>query len=177
VKKTWTKNLRPVIVVGEEAFVTLSDGSIAVVDAVDVPIVGDWLWSATKKGKSGKVYAHRGTGRKTIKLHNEILPPLPGGITDHRDGDPLNCRRSNLRRASNRQNTQNRRIGSANTSGFKGVCFRRDRGTWLAAITHEGRLRKIGTFPTAEAAAAARDEQALLLHGEFAVLNFPREAA
>jgi hypothetical protein len=85
----------------------------------------------------------------------------------------LDCRRRNLRRATKKQNTWNRRIGDKNSTGFKGVCFRSDRGTYLAYITCDGRRIKLGTFSTAEEAAKRRDVAAIELHGEFAVLNFP----
>ena len=83
----------------------------------------------------------------------------PGG-----DYSPSNCRW-----ATSSQNNANRRKQSMATSGFKGVCRRRDR--WGAYIGD----RRIGAFATAEDAARAYDAAALSLYGEFAQLNFPSE--
>lgn len=42
-----------------------------------------------------------------------------------------------------------------NTSGFKGVSFRKAQGKWTARLTIDGKRAHLGYFPTAEAAAAA----------------------
>lgn len=102
-------------------------------------------------------------------MHRAIM----GGLADHKNGDTLDNRRSNLRQATAQQNTWNRARASNNTSGFKGVCPRKDRGTWLAAIRYNEKLKKLGTFHSKEAAAMAYDRAARALFGEFAALNFP----
>lgn len=142
----------------------LNDGSIAIVNSEDRQIVEGWNWSINGNG-----YAHRGDGKRTIRLHAEIA----GSHCDHIDRNPLNNRRSNLRPATSAQNCQNRGRASNNQSGFKGVSFRKDRGTWIASIRSGGRLTKIGTFETPEDAARAYDAKARELFGEFAAPNFP----
>lgn len=168
-KRTWTKKIRPVAILGRDAVITLSTGHEAFVDAEDAALVEGWNWTSTKVSPTGVRYAVRGIGPTRTKLHSLILTPPAGMVADHVDGNGLNCRRANLRLATVRQNTWNRRLGTANTSGYKGVSWRADRGTWLAVF----RGRKLGTFPTAEDAARAYDLAALNGFGEFAVLNFP----
>lgn len=94
----------------------------AIVDAIDYPFLTHWCWT-TKTTPGGKVYLRRsksveylGGGQyrnATLYLHIEIMkrvasPPEVNSIVDHLDGDSLNCRRSNLRWCSQRDNTRNR---------------------------------------------------------------------
>jgi N6-adenosine-specific RNA methylase IME4 len=163
-KQTWKNSVRELIDNGECLEITLNNGAIALVDYEDRRIVEGLNWTA--KPSSGDIYATNG-GRP---LH-QILLGANGG--DHRDGNTLNNRRYNLRPATSAQNNRNRRLASNNTTGFKGVSFRADRGTYLAAIRLGPSLKKIGTYPTPEQAARAYDDVARDVFGEFAALNFP----
>jgi hypothetical protein len=96
-----------------------------------------------------------------------------GDNVDHRDGDGLHNWRSNLRKATVGQNNQNRRTISSN-SGFKGVHYEPKRAgqkKYCAAITLDRKKTTIGYFMTASEAAAAYNERASILFGDFAVLN------
>ena len=168
-KRTWTKKIRPIEKSGNIAFVPLTRGFMATIDAADIPLVEGFNWTA-KPDRSGCVYATNGRGMMHQIITGHARP-------DHRDGDGLNNRRANLRLATSQQNNRNRRIGIANKSGFKGVSLRADRNTWLAAIRLDGRLRKLGTFSSKEEAARAYDAVASKEFGEFAVLNFPDKFA
>lgn len=92
----------------------------------------------------------------------------PSQEIDHKDGDGLNNRWSNLRQASHGQNACNTGPNRKNTSGAKGVYFRRDTGKWSARLQHEGTIHHLGCFPTFDAARAAYREAAMAKHGEFA---------
>jgi len=89
-------------------------------------------------------------------------------LIDHRDGNPLNNRWSNLRLSSHTENAANRPRLRSNTSGFKGVSFDRRRGKWLAQIQKQGRRYPIGRYDTAQEAHEAYATAARLLFGEFA---------
>lgn len=165
-KKTW-KAVRPLLDLGSHIGVPLSNGMVAFVDHEDRAVVEGWNWTAIVQPNG--VYAMRSIpGPGKLYLHAAIL----GAWSDHRDGNPLDCRRGNLRPATVAQNAHNRRKGRANTSGYKGVSFRRDRGTWLACIRKDDHLLKIGTFSSPVLAAIAYDDKAAELFGEFARLNF-----
>ena len=90
----------------------------------------------------------------------------PAKDIDHKDGDGLNNSWCNLREATRLENSGNSRRRSDNTSGAKGV--RLDRGKWIAQIVVAGKLRRLGTFNTLEAAAAAYEAAATEHFGEFA---------
>ena len=89
-------------------------------------------------------------------------------VIDHRDGNPLNNRWSNLRVSSRSGNAANRRRMRNNTSGFTGVTFDRRRGNWIARIARDGQNYFLGRFATAEEAHEAYEAAARLLFGEFA---------
>lgn len=87
---------------------------------------------------------------------------------DHVNCDPSDNRISNLREATRRENLRNMRKPSHNTSGFKGVCFDKSRGKWLAYIKVDGNRKQLGRYPTKELAHEAYKAAAEKLHGEFA---------
>ena len=93
-----------------------------------------------------------------------------GSGVDHSDGDKLNNRRGNLRKATQSQNSKNTLLAKNNTSGFKGVSKTAE-GRWRARITVERKEIHLGVFDTKADAAAAYDAAALQLHGEFASPN------
>jgi hypothetical protein len=154
--------------------VPLSRGMQAVIDATAGPSVGAYNWSAAWTGR--RWYARRSDPetRKHIYLHRWLLGITDERDGDHKDGDGLNNRRSNLRAATESQNMANRAVQSNSASGYKGVI--RWRGRWQATVRFANRVERIGTFDTAEEAARAYDARAVELHGEFARLNFPDAA-
>jgi len=89
-------------------------------------------------------------------------------LLDHKNGVRTDDRFSNLRLASQFQNSCNRGKQADNTSGYKGVYPHKVNGTWIAQITVQRKQIYLGSFATAEAAAAAYAEAARLYHGEFA---------
>jgi hypothetical protein len=99
---------------------------------------------------------------------------------DHKDGDPLNNQRENLRPSTQHQNCFNRaRNRNKKSSRFKGVGFRKDLTIrpWTAHAEINGKQVWLGYHETEEAAARAYDKGARQLFGEFARLNFPVDNA
>lgn len=147
------------------------------VDPDDVDLATDFYWALTRG------YACRpGVAPRLLKplhtqrsLHRAIAERVHGDISDfevdHKDHNPLNNTRENLRLVSSSQNKWNMRKPSHNTSGYKGVL--RSRGKWVARIKKGGKTRHIGTYEDLIEAAKAYDKAALELFGEFACVNFP----
>lgn len=92
----------------------------------------------------------------------------PDREIDHIDGNPANNRWDNLRLATRFQNAKNRKRGSNNTSGFKGVA--RWKNKWKAEIMADGKSRYLGLYDTPQDAHRAYADAAHRLHGEFARL-------
>ena len=82
----------------------------------------------------------------------------------------------NLRKAGI-ENGYNRKLGSNNTSGYKGVRFikgREGRRQWMAQIWANGKRVGLGYYYTAQEAAEAYNKASKELHKEFARPNsFP----
>lgn len=151
--------------------------ALAVVDFDDYPKTTGRKWSYQQPRTPGAcAYVVSYEGRKTILLHRLILGN-PTKEIDHRDGDGLNNRRSNLRLATRAQNGANTRKTSRPTSSmFKGVSRENRAGrraTGHAYIKVVGMRHTLGYFQDEEAAARAYDAAAKVAFGGFARLNFP----
>lgn len=164
------KKVRPIRIDGDVAYITLTKGYEAVIDAADVPLVDGVNWHA--KPDQRTVYAirtscHDGV-KRTVYLHRFLLLAPDGIEIDHKDGDGLNNRRSsNLRIATKSQNMHNSGMFKNNKSGFKGVTFDKESGKWKAHIALCGKQNTIGRYDTPELAYQARCEASKRLHGDF----------
>jgi hypothetical protein len=87
---------------------------------------------------------------------------------DHINHDPADNRWVNLRAATYTQNQQNSRSMKHGVR-YKGV--HQDGERWVAYITINKKRRHLGQFGSAEDAALAYNEAAMLAFGEFAHLN------
>jgi hypothetical protein len=162
------KSIRQIRIEGNIAFIPLTKGYEAVIDAADVHLVEGWNWHADVKRNT--VYAGRSGPRpeqRKIHLHRAIMGDPDGLEIDHIDGDGLNNRRANLRAATHGQNQRNRGAQSNNSSGFKGVSWDKPTGKWRAQIEVNGKNKHLGRYNTPEAAHAAYCKASDVLHGEF----------
>lgn len=87
---------------------------------------------------------------------------------DHVNGDPSDNRISNLRLASQAENSRNTRRSRNNTSGHKGVSWHKQRQRWRATIMVDYRAKHLGLFDSTDEAALAYRRAAAQLHGAFA---------
>lgn len=93
---------------------------------------------------------------------------MPDGPLDHINGDKLDNRIANLRRASPAQNSANTRGHPGSKSGLKGAHWHARRGRWTSQIRSGGKRHHLGVFDNKEDAARAYREAAERLNGEFA---------
>lgn len=78
-------------------------------------------------------------------------------IVDHDDRDTVNNRIRNLLNGTQKENMCNRKLSKNNSSGFNGVSRCSRTSNWQARMVSDGVHISLGTFPTKEEAAAARD--------------------
>lgn len=164
---------------GDMKEIPLSKGKVALVDDEDFEIQGKFRWYTIVGKYTWYAARHDPQGKGKygqLLLHREILLAPTGMQVDHINRNGLDCRRSNMRLATNAQNSANHRKRRDNSSGHIGVyqshgCINK----WDAMIRVNGRTKFIGSFSSIEDAARARDAMALELYGEFANLNFPNQ--
>lgn len=157
-------------------FVSLTQGAYTKVDIRDASRVLRYRWYLFNNPVNRKKYAVREERGKRVTLHRWLLNAHPSEDVDHFNGDGLDNRRENLRKATATQNARNARKRKHGTSKYKGVCKDLSRGgrlTWRARIRVDLKLIHLGRFTVEEEAALAYDEAARRLHGEFACVNFP----
>jgi len=93
----------------------------------------------------------------------------PQNQMDHKDGNGLNNRWSNLRECSRSQNGANRQGPQKNNKlGIKGVGLHVKSGKYHARIRVHGKQIHLGYYDTSEAAACAYQKAAKKHFGEFA---------
>jgi len=98
----------------------------------------------------------------------------PSSEVDHKDGDTLNDRWSNLRLASRLENSRNRAAQINNKLGVKGVYFDKTLRRYRAQIKGDGRRWHLGLFDSTEEAHVAYCAAAKKYHGEFARILSPQ---
>jgi HNH endonuclease len=160
---------------GDHAWFALTNGYVALVDPDMATLAACWCWSADED--RGAVYVRRTNsvkvnGRRlvwSVRLHQQIMCLPQHWKVDHANGNGLDNRRSNLRPATEAENCANRKKVRSKL-GLRGVVQRGNR--FLARIAVNQRVKHLGTFKQADAAARAYDQAAREHYGEFARLNF-----
>lgn len=150
----------------------LSRDKFAIVDKANYEWLSRWKWYAKESG-NGKFYAvhaiHKYRRGKVVthvvRMHNVILGVKRGA--DHKNGNGLDNRRTNLRPATHQQNTCNTKLRSDNKSGYTGVNPCKRTGQWQVHISVDKRRRYLGRFDKFEDAVSARKEGERKHYGEF----------
>ncbi len=145
---------------------------IVLIDEDMYPIISKFTWYV-RKDKNTK-YASTsikiGANQHIIQMHR-LLTGMKGSLVDHRNRNGLDNRLSNLRYATNKQNSYNR-IRS-NKYGYRGVFIPQGCKTFAIQIQKDGKKITRYGYKTAIEAAMAYDVICKEYQGEFGILNFP----
>lgn len=143
----------------------LSNGGYTLVSDEDHIFLVGYNWSQNEKGH---VHCNNGID----KMHNQSMSRIIAKriglnlskLIDHKDRNPLNNCRDNLRAATHSQNRANSKRHSE--SGYKGVY--RNGNSWQARINVNGKSIHLGYFDDPEKAHKVYCKAAVKYHGEFA---------
>jgi hypothetical protein len=137
-----------------------SSGECAFVSEASMVVDKKWYL-----GVNGYVVTARGE-----YMHRIILGAKRGQKVDHANFNRRDNRDGNIRLSSAAENNRHVRQRSHSKQPFKGVRAHKH-GTFSVRIRCDGREIYLGTYDTAEAAAARYDAAAISMFGEFAVTN------
>lgn len=147
-------------------------GSRILFDSADLELVSQYIWSENDQG-----YAQARPTDKSLSpmTMHRLLLNFPAKAVDHKNGNRLDNRRSNLRIVTPTQNVQNSGIRRDSTTGYKGVYFDKNRQKYRVKIVVNGKAKYLGQYRTAEEGGRAYDKAAAFYFGEFARPNFSRK--
>jgi hypothetical protein len=148
-------------------------------------LTGEFTWRP--RANNGQGFNTRLAGKRAGTVHNGycsieldgephrasrlawfyMTGEYPSSMIDHKDGDTLNDRFTNLRPASCSENGANAKRRRDNTSGYKGVSFSKALGKFKAYLRKDGKYVHLGCFDSGEAAHAAYVAASAIAFGEF----------
>lgn len=136
-------------------------------DLDDYDLIKDYHWCEHIDNKNGYhcARAYISNEQRFIKMHRLIVE---WDVVDHINRNPLDNRKSNLRRATIQENNWNRSRHKNNTSGVTGVYLHKPNQTWCATIECNKQRHRLGYFINKEDAIKARLQAEVKYYGEFA---------
>ena len=158
-KNSWIVNEDGLTVTGID-----EQGRRFTIDADDFEKVKSRYWRVDKRAYvfSFRYKQEVYTGAKRMQLHRYIMGDVPEGmVVDHINHDPTDNRKANLRIATAKDNSHNRKVCGVT------YCEQCSNKPWAAAIQCGG-IKRRKAFATAEEAIAQRLEWERELHGNFA---------
>ncbi len=149
------------------AYVPLSKDLFALIDVSDIELVDQYSWHAGFRRDTAYAACSTHKPRKMIYMHRLITNAPHGLEVDHKFGNTLDNRRSQLRLATRSQNAKNMKTPKHNNSGLKGVHWSKVMNKWGVRIGCDGTSKVIGYFSDKTLAHEAYKDASVRLHGEF----------
>ena len=163
------------------AWALTTQWGVVLVDPQDAWLLMEYGWATLNPKRLSSYAASTRFGRQnncSAILHCAILKV--DEKVDHINGNGLDCRRNNMRPATQMQNARNRRAARSSTSRFLGVSWKNaqpkhrvKKDGWVAQIRIDGKTKFLGFFDREENAALAYNFAAHEHYGEFARFNHP----
>jgi len=133
-------------------------GYKVLIDPEDYEKIVNYNWRIIKRKDSvvyfhtavydAQLYREKKIKSKTVLLHRLIMncSYKDGKMIDHINRNTLDCRKINLRFATNSQNQWNRKTQKRNVTKLKGVMFDKRRGKYYSRIVHDKKAVFLGYF-------------------------------
>ena len=156
--------------------------AILLIDNCDYEWVRLFKWTPEERKNGLSVCRSRRNpsgSKHLVRIHRDIVRARSFEQVDHKNGNGLDNRRSNLRLCNNAQNQQNRIKRGAGKCGtiYKGVFERKNKngpsGRYFAYISINKKRYNLGSFGSDVDAAKEYDSKALYYFEGFSRLNFP----
>lgn len=133
-----TRDRNEISIDGDIAYLILKKGdqkvrARAIIDIEDVARIKDYKWHCTDQHVCGIVNG------KPVTLPQFLIDPPKNKFVFHLNHNFLDNRKCNLRICNHQIQNVNRRLGSNNTSGIKGVTGYKSRNKWAAQLHKNGR--------------------------------------
>lgn len=158
-------------------------GESFLIDDEDYDLIKDIPWNVDVDGYL-KAYCKK--DKKTYRIYRLILGvDNPNILVDHKNRNPLDNRKCNLRLCNNSENQKNKK--ARGSSKYLGVSIHsttvkrvnkkgesvvyHSKSSFLSRIVINGKQKHLGKFDNEIDAAKKYNEFALKYHGEFANLN------
>lgn len=139
-------------------YITTKNNDVILADPEDYEKLSKHSWCISKTG-----YPVANINGRPTKLHRYILELSdPKDIVDHKNRNPLDNRRQNLRRCTQAENMRNK----SGKNGYIGIRVTPYK-TYNVRITINYKEIYVGSFKTLEEAIAARNKAEDEYHGEF----------
>ncbi len=162
--------------------IILTQSQLALVDDADYELLNQLSWYAQKTTYGGYATARRCScplvkQTCTILMHRQITSCPRGKDVDHKDHNPLNNQKANLRICTRSQNIANGLPQKDTSSKYKGVYWHKRGKKWVAYIMVNYKRFHLGCHDSEIDAAKAYDTAAKKHFGKFAYLNFSKKVA
>lgn len=141
-------------------------GNGFIFDVDDYDLVSQYHWFV---GDRGYVLTSRLDKNGLISLHRLVMGVEDSGypLVDHINQNKSDCRKCNLRFASQSLNQMNVSNWKSNKTGVRGVFWNSQKGKWQARINLNKKNYHLGFYDNIEDAKAARKEAEEILYKEF----------
>ncbi len=150
--------------------IQLRHGLVTIVDDIDFECLSNFKWTVYKaNGGFYRVSTRlRINGKsKSLELPGAIMFPPNNMVVDHKNGNPLDNRRVNLRVCTHSENIRNQKVHKDHSIGIKGIYYNGKKWA-VRGITIQGKSKYLGVFDCPLLAKLAYNKELIRLHGEFA---------
>ena len=143
------------------------------IDTEDKEKVSKYHWNVSKRTRpenTFNVVTPKNDELDSTLLYRYIMNAPKDMNIDHRDGNELNNRKSNLRICTQADNNKNLGMKKTNKSGYKGVIWYHYHNTnkWHSYIKLNKKIISLGYYEKLEDAVNARNKGEIKYFGEYA---------
>lgn len=145
------------------AVIQTSKNDEIIIDIDDINICKQHTWFIHDGYPTAKING------KQVRLHKFLVNVMPGILVDHKNGNPLDNRRDNLRVCLPCDNAKN--VKARDPDRISGVTYNKSNDKWMVRISIDGKETFLGYYETQEEANKVRLSAEDKYYGEFGYYN------